>query len=462
VRGGLTLRLVAASALLAVVEGTAFVVMLRSTAELSDLQHQARKSQDVLVAANQLGRQVIDLETSLRGFVITGQESLLRSWQRAQATIADQAGRLDGVLVEAPELHAPADRITQAIRSYLDYAGPLVEIVRQTPADARTVAVTEEGRRLTEAIRAEFDRFAATEGALIAQRQDQVEATDLRATVAAAVGLAGTLLLIMAFAGYLTATIARPVRRAATMAGRIAGGDLDTRLTEHGPGEIGMLQRSFNTMARALRHSRTELAASRVRIVTAADQERRRIERDLHDGIQQRLVTLVLDVRAAETGLPADTAAQLGEIADGLTSALDELRELSRGIHPAILSEGGLAPALKALTRRSNVPAELDADVPTRLPEPVEVAAYYLVCEALTNTAKYADASTVHIHARLRDGRLRVAVRDDGVGGATPGSGSGLVGLTDRVEALGGTLSITSPPGQGTTLVADLPLEPGQ
>jgi signal transduction histidine kinase len=221
-----------------------------------------------------------------------------------------------------------------------------------------------------------------------------------------------------------------------------------------------MLQRSFNTMARALRHSRAELAKSRVRIVAAADQERRRIERDLHDGIQQRLVTLVLEIRAVETELPPDSAAQLAVVAGGLIATLDELRELSRGIHPAILSEGGLAPALKALARRSTIPAELSADVTTRLPEPVEVAAYYLVCEALTNIAKHADASTAYIEAHLRDDRLRVTVRDDGIGGATPGSGSGLIGLTDRVEALGGTLSITSPPGQGTTLVADLPVRP--
>jgi signal transduction histidine kinase len=247
------------------------------------------------------------------------------------------------------------------------------------------------------------------------------------------------------------------------MAGRIAAGDLDAQLPERGPGEVGELQRSFNTMAHAVRNSRAELAASRARIVAAADQERRRIERDLHDGIQQRLVALVLDLRAVQSGLPpvsGDVLVQLGGVVDDLGAALDELRELSRGIHPAILSEGGLAPALKALTRRSSVPAELHADVPTRLPAAAEVAAYYVVSEALANAAKHAEASIVHIDAHLSDGWLRLSVRDDGVGGAARGSGSGLVGLTDRVEALGGILSITSPPGQGTTLIADLPLEP--
>ncbi|MBP2320355.1 signal transduction histidine kinase [Kibdelosporangium banguiense] len=459
-RGGLTIRLAAASALLAVVEGAAFMVLLSSTAELRDLQHQTRKYQDVLVAGNQLGRHVINLQTRLDGFVITGQESALRLWQRDRAAIADQLGSLDRLLMEAPELHARSDGVTHAIRSYLDYSGALIDLVRRNPADARAVTVAEELRRLIEAIGTEVDRFVAIEGGHIDQRLDDTAATDRLATTAAAVGLAGSLLLIVAFAVYLTATIARPVRRAAAMAGQIADGDLDARLPEHGPGEIGMLQRSFNTMARALRHSRSELAKSRVRIVAAADQERRRIERNLHDGIQQRLVTLVLEVRAVEAELPPDSAAQLAEVANGLMATLDELRELSRGIHPAVLSEGGLVPALKALTRRSTIPAELSSDVPIRLPEPVEVAAYYLVCEALANIAKHANASTAYIDARLQDDRLRVTVSDDGIGGATTRSGSGLVGLTDRVEALGGTLSITSPPGQGTTLVADLPLKP--
>jgi signal transduction histidine kinase len=463
-KGRLTLRLAAASALLAVVVGAAFVVLLSSAAELRGLQQQARQSEEVLVVANLLERLVIDLETGLRGFVITGQENLLQPWQPARAAIPAQAGRLEQLVGDNPDQLATAQRIDRAVTSYLnDYSIPLITLVRQDPAAARTVAVTEDGKRHVDVIRAEFDRFVATESVLAAGREDRAEAAEQRATLAAGVGMTVSLLLIVLFAGYLTAAIARPVRRAAAMAGRIAGGDLDARLPQHGPGEIGVLQRSFNTMARSLRNSRAELAASRARIVAAADQERRRIERDLHDGIQQRLVALVLDLRAVEAELPPDSAdvrSQLGRTADGLTAALDELRELSRGIHPAILSEGGLAPALKALSRRSSVPAELDADVPIRLREPVEVAAYYVVSEALTNAAKHAEASIVHIDAHLRDGRLRLAVRDDGVGGATRGSGSGLIGLTDRVEALGGTLSITGSPGQGTTLVADLPLEP--
>jgi signal transduction histidine kinase len=215
-------------------------------------------------------------------------------------------------------------------------------------------------------------------------------------------------------------------------------------------------------MASSLEQSREELAASRVRIVAAADQARRRIERDLHDGTQQRLVSLVLNLRAAEAGVPPERAelrAQLDRVANGLAGALEELRELSRGIHPAILSEGGLGPALKALARRSAVPVELEVDVRVRLPEPVEVAAYYVVSEALANAAKYADASVAYVEAQARDGALHLSVRDDGVGGATAGRGSGLIGLADRVEALGGSIRVDSPAGQGTSLQVDLPID---
>jgi signal transduction histidine kinase len=208
--------------------------------------------------------------------------------------------------------------------------------------------------------------------------------------------------------------------------------------------------------------SQAELAASRVRIVAAADDTRRRIERDLHDGIQQRLVSLGLDLRATQADMPAELpelGTQLAQIADGLGGALEELQELSRGIHPAILSQGGLGPALKVLARRSAVPVELDLHAPARLPEPVEVAAYYVVAEALANAAKHAHATVAHIHVEAGAGRLRLSVGDDGVGGVDTSRGSGLIGLSDRVQALGGTITVHSPSGQGTRLQIDLPVE---
>jgi PAS domain S-box-containing protein len=205
---------------------------------------------------------------------------------------------------------------------------------------------------------------------------------------------------------------------------------------------------------------RAELLASRSRIVTTADQTRRRIERDLHDGAQQRLVMLTMKLRSLEA-LEAPQAEVLREdveaIAAGLDDVLDDLRETARGLHPVILSRGGLGPALKALGRRSPVPVELDVRARERLPERVEVAAYYVVAEALTNAAKHAHASSVTVEAEVVGGDLRVSVVDDGVGGADPARGSGLVGLTDRVEALGGKLTLRSPSGGGTALRIDLP-----
>jgi signal transduction histidine kinase len=205
--------------------------------------------------------------------------------------------------------------------------------------------------------------------------------------------------------------------------------------------------------------SRAALAASRARIVAAADETRRRIERDLHDGTQQRLVSLILDLRAAEASQPSEVGAVLTRTAEALGGVLDELQELSRGIHPAILSKGGLERALPALARRSAIPVELDLRAERRLPEQVEVAAYYVVSEALTNVAKHAQASVVQVALEARDAILRVVISDDGVGGAALGRGSGLVGLSNRVEALGGTLQLTSRPGSGTTLLIQLPAE---
>jgi signal transduction histidine kinase len=207
--------------------------------------------------------------------------------------------------------------------------------------------------------------------------------------------------------------------------------------------------------------SREQLAASRARVVATADQTRRQIERDLHDEIQQRLVTLTLHLQALKDSVPSDPPellAQLSHVDEELRALLSDLREIARGVHPAILSEGGLAHALKALARRSTLPVKLDLGAMGRLRQPVEVAAYYVVSEALANATKHANASVAHVDLEVRDGALRLAIGDDGVGGADPARGAGLLGLTDRVEALGGTIAVTSPPGAGTSMVVELPL----
>ena len=205
---------------------------------------------------------------------------------------------------------------------------------------------------------------------------------------------------------------------------------------------------------------RRELADSSVRMVQAADQERRRLERNLHDGAQQRLVGLSLALRLAEDRAerdPQGAAELLASARAELGEALDELRELARGIHPAVLSDHGLRAALPGLAARCTVETDVEADV-GRLPEAVEVAAYFVVSEALANVAKYAQATHADVTAAVRDGWLEVCVADDGVGGADPQGGSGLQGLLDRVAALGGDLTITSPPGAGTRLAVRLPV----
>ncbi len=210
--------------------------------------------------------------------------------------------------------------------------------------------------------------------------------------------------------------------------------------------------------------SRTQLAASRARIVVTADETRRRIERNLHDGIQQRLVALALRLRTTRDAVPpghADLLAETSEAGDELIGILDELRDISRGVHPAILSEGGLGPALRSLARRASVPTTLEIDEIGRLPQPVEAAAYYVVSEALTNAAKHANATVVHVDLTVKDTTLRLSIDDDGDGGADPARGSGIIGLIDRVDALGGKLTLRSPRGEGTALVIELPLEPG-
>jgi signal transduction histidine kinase len=205
----------------------------------------------------------------------------------------------------------------------------------------------------------------------------------------------------------------------------------------------------------------SELEASRVRIVTAADEARRRVRRDLHDGAQQRIVALALRIRMLAQSPAAGAAGLDGELRRlgvELDGVLEELRTIASGLHPAALSHGGLAPALRTLARRSPVPVLLDVRLPGGVAESVEVAAYYVIAETLTNTTKHAEASRIDVSVARRDGRLWVCVRDDGVGGADPACGSGLEGLKDRVEAFGGTMTLDSPPGGGTTLVAQLPL----
>jgi len=453
--------MIVASGLLALIVGGAFAAMLRAVDRERDALELSRHSERVLVAARRLEQLVIDLETGERGFLLTDSERFLQPWTAAQAALPAAIRDLER-LARVPRQHERAEAIGAAITSYLDdYSIPVVEAARRGDPGATSVATADEGLRRVDEVRAEFDGLRTAERELAAERQDRANAASSRAVALAVAGLVGSVLLILFVGVYLSRAIVLPVRRAAAMAGRLAGGDLAVRMPETGVGEIGTLERSFNAMASSLEASRAELTASRARVVAAGDEARQRIERDLHDGTQQRLVSLGLELRAADAIVPPgsdELHAQLAHTAEGLAAALEDLQEVSRGIHPAILNKGGLGPALKALARRSAMPVELDIRGDKRLPEQVEVAVYYVVSEALTNTVKHAGASLVRVDLDMQDSVLRLAVQDDGAGGADPDNGSGLVGLRDRVEAIGGDLELTSPPGEGTSLSVTIPV----
>ncbi len=453
--------MIVASGLLALIVGGAFLVMLRAVDRERDALELSRHSESVLVAARRLEQLVIDLETGERGFLLTDSERFLQPWTTAQAALPNAIRDLER-LARVPSQNERAEALGTAITSYLeDYSIPVVEAARRGDPAATSVATADEGRRRVDEVRAQFDDLRTAERELAAERQDSADAATDRAVALAVGGLVGSIVLILFVGVYLSRAIVLPVRRAAAMAGRLAGGDLAVRMPETGVGEIGTLERSFNAMASSLEVGRAELTASRARVVAAGDEARQRIERDLHDGTQQRLVSLGLELRAADAIVPAESdelRAQLARTADGLAAALEDLQEVSRGIHPAILNKGGLGPALKALARRSAMPVELDIRGDRRLPEQVEVAVYYVVSEAITNAAKHADASLVRVDLEVQDWVLRLAVQDDGAGGADPVHGSGLVGLRDRVEAIGGDLELTSPPGEGTSLHATIPV----
>lgn len=610
--GGLTRRVALASSALVVLIASAFVVLLLALDSTRDSGTLARHSRAELSAANRLETLVVDLETGQRGFVITHEDRFLAPWRAARSAIPGTGRELLALADDAGQRRRAA-QIIRAMGSYLrNYSEPLVAAARRRDPSAASVQTTLRGKRLVDDLRARFDGYVTTERNLLTARQADADSEAHMATVIASVGLVGSIVLILLFASYLARAIVMPIRRAAGMARRLAGGDLGVRMPETGIGEVGMLEGTFNTMAASLEdsqaklqrfaeeqaalrrvatlvardvppeellesvarevtgvlgsdstgllryepdgevivlatwpgpnvdgppadgftppvgsltdeimatgrpasmestlgtpifvggrlwgvmitawarerprpegvharmseftelvataianaESRAELAASRARVVTAADETRRRIERDLHDGTQQRLVSLGLELRAAEalaSPEQADLRAELSDAMRSLTGAVEELQEISRGIHPAVLSRGGLAPALKALARRSSVPVELRLDVGSRLPEHVEVASYYVVSEALTNAAKHARASALQVDAGTENGVVRLSISDDGVGGADPTAGSGLVGLRDRVEALGGDLSISSTPGKGTALHATIPIQP--
>jgi signal transduction histidine kinase len=258
------------------------------------------------------------------------------------------------------------------------------------------------------------------------------------------------------------ADAAIPVRHRGELLGLLgvskSGGEVltpaDSKLLEDLASQAGLVLRNVRLIE--------ELKASRQRLVSAQDEERRRLERDLHDGAQQRVVAIALALRMARGMVPPDANPELGirldQASEQIALALAELREFARGIHPTILTERGLVPALSSLAERSSVPATVVAALDGRLPAPIEATAYFVVSEALANCAKYANATAVVIRVEHEDHVLMLEVADDGMGGADPSRGSGLRGLADRVAVVDGTLEIASPPGAGTRLLCRIPL----
>ena len=628
--GGLAVRMAVASLLLALLVGAAFAVLLVAVSDLRASGRRVTHSRETNAAADRLEELVIDLETGLRGFVIARQERFLEPWRAARAAFPEEARALER-LAEEPGQKRRVQKIERGTASYVtEYSVPVVTFVRENRPASRSIRITAEGKRRIDALRLEFDRFRSVERTVLARRQRHDDTIAGRAVAGATIGLAGSIVLILVFGSYLVRAIVWPLRRASRLARQLAAGDLGTRIPESSVGEIGALERSFNSMAASLEEDRAELRrladeqaalrrvatlvarggppdqlfsavtrevgllsgadlarmeryevdgsvigvavwsrhyeqlavgtrftlegasiaarvletkgpvrvdsfaqasgpiaqearelgirssvgcpivvagrlwgviaassrsdvvfpaetesqmaeftelvataianaenqaelrASRARIVAASDLTRRLIERDLHDGVQQRLVSLSLGLRAATSDIPSglgEVEEGLAQVASGLGGVLEDLREVSRGIHPAILAEGGLGPALTTLAKRSPIPVELDVQAEGRLPEPVEVTAYYVVSEALTNAAKHAQASNVQVTLDVQGSMLRIAVHDNGLGGADPTRGSGLLGLKDRAEAIGGTIVLESRHEAGTSLVAELPLD---
>jgi signal transduction histidine kinase len=602
---------------------TAFAFLFFAMTSVHRARDMATHSADESYAARDVRRILGDMETSQRGFIITGDESFLGPWETGRERLPEKLTTLRNMVDDPGQADTAKQLETDALSYSNDYAAPLVDATRRGEAWVRSLRTSEEGKRRMDTLRQELDTFLTTEFSLSNAEQMKANRAYQRATIAAAVGLGASLLVTALSTVYLARGVVGPVRRTARMAERLSAGDLEARVPETGKAEIGLLERKFNMMGESLQQGHDELArvsdeqaalrrvatcvaqgqpareifasvtgevglllnaditrllrfevdgtgtvaaawtrtgnpvgvgarididstvaalvrqtgtaarrteesppglsdgsysavgapivvngalwgavtalspvdrplpdttearmveftdlvgtaianaqahadlmASRARIVTAADETRKRIERDLHDGIQQRLVALALKLRLVEPTVPREAREVREELAvldAGLLEAVEELRELSRGIHPAILSRGGLGPALRSLSRRCAVPMELDVRVDDRLPENIEGAAYFTAAEALTNAAKHANASFIKLSAVVRDRHLFVTVQDDGIGGADSSDGSGLIGLTDRVEAVGGTLTVISPWGEGTTLFAELPLGP--
>jgi signal transduction histidine kinase len=405
------------------------------------------------LAAGNLSARMPETGTAEIGTLERSFNSLAASLEEsyaAQRRLLDQQSALRRVATLVAEGVAPDEVFRAAVR----------ELTEHLPSEVAFLWRHESDGRFTGVAGWERDRGAIEPGVRPADDDSVVaQAWRSNATRISDLGTPSGPVADRSRAMGLTSSVACPVVVAGDRWGLLVAGRHDAPMADDAEEWMTAFTELVAT-AIANAAARAEVAASRARIVTASDEARRRIERNLHDGAQQRLVSLGLRLRTLESTVPAEqdeVRAEIRRVAGEVTGVMDELREISRGIYPASLSRGGLPSAVRALARRSPLPIQLDIRTETRLTDPVQAAGYYVVAEAVTNAAKHASATEVRVTIEDRDSTLRVSVRDDGVGGADPTGGSGLTGLRDRVEALGGRLQVTSVPGEGTLLVADIP-----
>jgi signal transduction histidine kinase len=463
VRSTLSRRVVGATVVLGVLIGAAFLLVLGAIRDERDESRMARAARAELGRTAALESILLHLDGHARAFAFTGADQHRQRAVELEAELEQAIAGLDPALLSPPS----SQRVDEIVADVRDYVASVSRPMLATPlADRDELAgVLDAADRRRADLQQRIDEHRAAENRTMAVRQQGSDAATRRGVILASLGIGGSICVMILFAALLVRWVLGPLRRASAMADRIAGGDLTVRLPTDGVGEIGRLERSFNEMAQSLAVARRanlealdQLQASRARVVAAGDEARRRIERDLHDGIQQRLVSLALRLRTLEADAESATAARLATTSAELSETISELQEVARGIHPAILTQGGLAPALRTLARRSPVEVRVDVGEPRRLPDAVEVALYYVASEALTNAAKHAACELVEITLQLDEREAVLTVADDGRGGARVGAGSGMLGMTDRVGAVGGTVEIESDTGTGTRVTAAVPL----
>ncbi|OMI86016.1 histidine kinase [Streptomyces sp. M1013] len=454
-RLGLTSLTVAVSGLLAVLIGVGFAVLIWTIADANSSTSARRASRAALVRAGAMEQLLIDLETGQRGYVISKQDEFLEPWHTAREALPKEIREFTRTTTTRDQQRA-AEQIARGVDSFLnDYSIPLVEMVRRGDPAATGPRETAEGKERVDALRRQFDRYVANERARLARREDAAGVNSHQAVLAAALVLAALTALVAVFTVLQHRAVVRPVRGAAAAAEQLAGGDLSVRVPPSRVAEIGILGASFNNMAASLQDSRR-------RIMESTEAVHRRTARDLHDGAQQRLVSLMIGLRLARELIP-DTATSaldlLDQSIDNAQTAINELRELASGIYPLALTLKGLVAAVKDLASRCPVVTVVESKDDRRIPATVESNAYFIVAEAVTNAVKHAQASRIDVRIEFSD-VLRLKVVDDGIGGVGKATaGNGMTGLADRVAAFNGKLAIDSPPGGGTTVLIHIPIQ---